>query len=401
MARRTQPKVAPDELGGWRLIRRLEPQLERLNTASQRHGNQVVLLSHVLVAHLLAFFNPVVASLRRLDDFFDLPGVRKRLKTPRLPRSTLSDAQRLFDPRLLLPVIEELKSKLNLSPKEPRLDKMTQELLAVDGSFFAVAPRITWAVYNKPNMGDSARCPGHVRIDVHFDVLHGVPVFADTVTNGKVWEAAQLEKNIKPQTLYLLDAGFHVYRLFSAIREKGSDFLMRVRRPVPFEIVSVHPLSADDRAAGIVRHAAVRIPGPRARVLAEMPLTLVESEGADGDTIQLLTSRCDLPADVIGTAYRYRWQVELFFRWLKYSANFQHFLSESPEGMTLQLYAAMIGVLLIALETERTPTVYDYALLQHYFNGWASWEQIQARMARRARERAQARRRAAEKETRR
>ena len=130
-----------------------------------------------------------------------------------------------------------------------------------------------------------------------------------------------------------------------------------------------------------------------------MPLSLVEIQGADGEIVQLLTSRCDLSADIIGTAYRYRWQIELFFRWLKHSANFRHFLSESPTGMTLQLYAALIGVLLITLETERAPTIYDFALLQHYSHGWASWTEIRAQMKKRACEREQARRRRASKTT--
>ena len=389
----------PDNLGGWRLIRQLEPLLAQLDSASQRHGNQVVLMSHVLVAHLLAFFNPIMASLRRLDDFFGLPDVRKRLRTPRLPKSTLSDAQRIFDPRLLLLIIEDLKSKLKLSPNKPRLDQITQELIAVDGSFFAVAPRITWAVYNKPNKDAAAQRPGHVRIDVHLDVLRGVPVFAGSITNGKTWEATQLQKSIQPNTLYLLDAGFHVYNLFSAIREKGSDFLVRIRRPVPFEAITEHPLSVVDRAAGVVRHAAVRIPCRRARVLADIPLSLVEIQGADGEIVQLLTSRCDLSADIISTAYRYRWQIELFFRWLKHSANFHHFLSESPTGMTVQLYAALIGVLLITLETDRVPTIYDFALLQHYSHGWASWAEIKLQMEKRAHERDQARHRRAAKNT--
>ena len=54
MAQKEPPKTKPEDLGGWRFIRRLEPELKQLAAASQRHGNQVVLMSHVLVAHLLA-----------------------------------------------------------------------------------------------------------------------------------------------------------------------------------------------------------------------------------------------------------------------------------------------------------------------------------------------------------
>ncbi|MEK7357207.1 MAG: hypothetical protein AAB250_12210, partial [Bdellovibrionota bacterium] len=66
------------------------------------HPNRELFYDHVVVAHLIAFFNPAMKSLRNIEDIFDVPSVRKRLGLPRVPKSTLADGQRLFDPKLLL-----------------------------------------------------------------------------------------------------------------------------------------------------------------------------------------------------------------------------------------------------------------------------------------------------------
>jgi hypothetical protein len=85
--------------------------------------------------------------------------------------------------------------------------------------------------------------------------------------------------------------------------------------------------------------------------------------------MRLLTNRLDLDAWMIALIYQHRWQVELFFRWLKCTAHFNHFFSEDEGGMTLQVYVTMIGLLLIAIETGAKPSKYDLALLSAAFSG--------------------------------
>ena len=69
--------------------------------------------------------------------------------------------------------------------------------------------------------------------------------------------------------------------------------------------------------------------------------------------LRLLTTLLDPPAHVIATLYRYRWQIELFFRWLKVHANFRHLTSHSKNGVTLSFYVAVIAQLLISLHTNQ------------------------------------------------
>jgi IS4 transposase len=90
-----------------------------------------------------------------------------------------------------------------------------------------------------------------------------------------------------------------------------------------------------------------------------------------------VTDRLDLPAELLPLLYKYRWHVELFFKWLKCVLGCRHFVAESEDGVTIQVYAALIAGLLIVLWTKRKPTKETYLVLQFYFIGWVSDEELE------------------------
>ena len=370
---------------GRRFIRLLDGQLQHLREHC-RHGNRCFFYDQLVVAHLLAFFNPILAGLRKIEDVFEVPAVRKRLKMPRVPKSTLADAQGLFDPQLLLPLFESLKERADIQEHDPRLDGVTHKLLAVDGSFFAVASRIAWALYN--HSAKSNLTQGNVRAHVHFDILRGLPVHA-TLTDGRASETEQLRASLTAGCFYVMDRGFQQYQLLADIIGLGSDFLVRLRKTARYQPIETRPLTAADRAGGVLSDTLVRVGWRDSRTAVKQPLRLVEIAQPDKphQPLLLLTNRFDLPAETLGVIYRHRWQVELFFRWLKCMANFGHFYSESPQGMTLQVYIALIGTLLIAIETGARPSSYDYALMSIAVAGLAPLDQILAQAAKRRAER--------------
>lgn len=370
---------------GRRYLRLLEDQLAHLHR-QRAHGNRTVFYDHVVIAHLLAFFNPGLCNLRGIEDVFDSPGVRKHFRVPRLPRSTLADAQRVFDPHLLWPLIESLQQRAQLQPHDPRLDVLTRQLLAVDGSFFTVAPRIAWAVFNGSGKGN-------VKAHVQFDVLRGLPEEV-ALTDGQASEGRQLRATLQKDRFYLLDRGYQEYQLLADIVQAESDFVVRLRKSAAAEVVEERPLAAADHAAGVVRDQVVQLgwrsdQTPGLPPMRRVEVSFVDRHGQAG-TIILLTNRLDLAAWLIALLYQHRWQVELFFRWWKCVAHFQHFFSESPGGMTLQVYVTMIGLLLIAIETGAKPSKYDYTLMMVAVNGWAPLEEVLEIAARRRAERARA-----------
>jgi hypothetical protein len=382
-------KVPDDVLMGRRLLRPLEGFLRQWSRAAE-HGNRALHFDQLVVAHLLVFFNPALVSLRKIQDVFDDPRVRRRVQMPRIPKSTLSDAQRVFDPQLLRPLFEDLRRRLPCLAHDPRLDQVTRDLLAVDGTFFGVAARIVWALYNRGPREKHRR--GNVRAHVHFDVLRGVPVDA-TLTDGRASETRQLRQTLQAGRCYVADRGYQGYELLHDILAVASDFVIRQRRPLAYTVRTERPLSAADRLAGVQQDLEIQPTGQRAtRVLADRALRLVvlASSRANEEPVLLYTNRFDWPAEWVGLIYRHRWQIELFFRWLKCTASFQHFFSESPQGMTLQLYIALIGTLLLALAAGATPSTYDFALLSHVASGLMTLEGALAVMAKRRAERARA-----------
>jgi len=389
-ARSPKPK-SESQVAGLRYLRSIESQLSRLR-ASGAHGNREVFLDHLVVAHLLAFFNPQVNGLRSIEDIFELPGIRKRFKAPRLPKSTVADAQAVFDPQLLRPMLDSLIERASIQPHDRRLDTITRKLLAVDGSFFAVAPRIAWALYNQSN-GKGGSKKGHVRAHVQLDICLNLPVEV-SLTDGQSAEWKQLRDRLRPDCLYVMDRGFHAYELFAHIIDNGSDFVVRLRKSARYDIAAARPLTDADRAAGVARDDIVQL-GWRNDRAADLPalrriaVTYTDREGTSS-SLTLLTNRLDLPAWMIALIYQHRWQVELFFRWLKCVANFSHFFSESQTGMTLQIYVTLIGLLLIAVETKAKPSKYDYALLSVAVMSAEPMDEALAIAAKRRAERARA-----------
>jgi hypothetical protein len=304
------------------------------------------------------------------------------MKLPRVPKSTLSDAQRVFDITLLRPLVESLKHRVSL-PCHPRLDDLTRRIVAVDATVFQVASRIAWALPRKRN---STR--GAVQMCLHLDVVDGAPD-GFTLIGGHESERTQLPAALTANRLYLLDRAYQSYDHLNQIVKAHSDFLVRLRCTANFVEQTQLPLSVDDRRAGVCRDAVVTPADRHYRFTA--PVRLVEITNPDLDApVRLLTNRLDLPAELIGLLYRHRWQIELFFRWLKCVTGLRHFMSESPNGMALQLYVAMIGTLLIALETGSKPSKYDFAQMTLVAGGMVALEDAKVVMARRRAERERA-----------
>ena len=76
-----------------------------------------------------------------------------------------------------------------------------------------------------------------------------------------------------------------------------------------------------------------------------------------------MTNLLTIPAHIIAILYKHRWQIELFFRWLKCLANFNHLIGQSREGVLLNFYVVMIGMLLMYLHTGYRPSKYMMVLL--------------------------------------
>ncbi len=140
------------------------------------------------------------------------------------------------------------------------------------------------------------------------------------------------------------------------------------------------------RAAGVVRDLVLSRLGTshhKDHLKRPMRLVIVRIVNREGKATELwlITDRLDLDADLVALAYRYRWTVELFFRWLKCILGARHLIAHNRNGVTLQMYAALIVSLLIALRTGLKPTKRTFEVIQFYLLGWVSDEEFDAHLA--------------------
>ena len=113
-----------------------------------------------------------------------------------------------------------------------------------------------------------------------------------------------------------------------------------------------------------------------------MRLRLVEIRTADQHLLLVTNLALDkAPAELVGLIYRRRWAIELFFRWIKCILGCRHFFAESPEGVALQLYLALIASLLFQLYTGRRPNKRMMELIHFHQLGWASAQELQSLLA--------------------
>lgn len=362
-------------LGG-KYVKQIEKHLRHLRRA-YAHGNRKLFYDDLVTAYLLSFFNPTVNSLRTLGDLSRTPQAQEHLHLKKLCRSTLSDANALMDASLLEPLIAHLRAQLpDLKRRDGQLARLLEQVQIVDGSFFAAAGDVAFAII-KQGAKDS---PKHskVRLDLHLD---GWLLPRHLVISGnECSESKSAQQQIDPQAIYILDRGYVNFEYISVLLSKSADLVLRLRETTHFKVRQPQPLDEDDRAAGVISDSLGQLSGsPNTR--RHLPRQeLREVRIFDGKNpqkpIRLLTSLIDLPAHVIAQLYQWRWQIELFFRWLKVHAHFRHLISHSRNGMTLGFYVAVIAVLLIYLHTGRPMSKYAYNLLALCANGWGTLQDI-------------------------
>ena len=375
LARRELP-VWPEQVLGATHVRSLERLIEQLR-GEDAHGNRELFLDDVFVAYLLAFFNPALRTLRTIEDFSQTRQAQKHLGIGKLCKSTLSDFNKLADHTRLQPILDHLRREV-LKPGRGKaaapLVALHRQILAVDGTFLKAAAAVVWAIRRRGGKTGA-------RLDFHVDVDAWLPELIVIPEDGE-GEAKTAVNSITPGAIHIYDRGIFSFELIEAHPPKKADFVMRIRGPGPrvpgLETVETRGLTQEARGAGVISDRLVRLVGSDHRKPPNMVLREVVIVPADdpGNPVYLLTTLLDLDASVVGLLYRHRWQIELFFRWMKSYARFDHLISHTREGVLLNFYVAVIGVTLMYLHTGRRPSKYLFIMLGMVANGSASLGEI-------------------------
>jgi len=386
-------------LQGLRFLQRLNPLLVRLRshaTGRDRAGNRVLFYDQLCALILLTFFNPSVKTLRDLHQASRLKQVRKKLGCSPAALGSLSEALRVFDSELLVEIVQELLGQIPRSPAaDPRLKALAHVPTAVDGTILRQLPQVTQACF-------AFRRDRGWKLHTHFEVLRLVPTFSkltDASGKGIASEKAVLRSSLQADRTYITDRGYEDFSLFNAIVAAGSSYVCRVRNDHHFTVELAGELTAEARGAGVLEDAIGRMGSPKSKRIdhpdhtqrrivvrgPEHPKRGGRRRSGATQEIVLITNLLDVPAEVIVLLYRYRWLIELFFRWLKCVLSCRHLMSESENGIQIQMYCALIACLLIQLAGgDVQPNQWTYKLLCLYVQGWADEDEVLAHLRQRA-----------------
>lgn len=388
-----------ENLMGGRVLTRAAVLFERLhNVGTERDsaGNRRLRFSHFASLVLLSFFNPAMQSLRGMQRASNFERVQKLLGGGRYSLGSLSESLRVFDPAYLEPIIEELMAGLpashpGLGPDRtisPSISaELAQKLVAVDGSSLRALPQIV-------SMTGKAQGEGKWKLHLHFRPLAGTPGKA-TITRDQVRGEGD-ERQVLAQTLeagcvYIVDRGYERYALLNEIVAAKSDYVMRVQDR-PLEVLENRPISDAARQARVLSDELGRLnPSPktdgvnhvvRRIIIQKRDQARQRSDRKSSNYVILLTNLLDIPAEVIAAIYELRWSIELFFRFLKQVLGCRRLFSDRSEGVTIQIYCALIACLLLAQASGGNVGKVYLDLFMMYLQGWATEDELAAAIAR-------------------
>jgi len=386
--------VREEDVTGLKYFDKLAPLLARLHEVGcerDKAGNRKLHFDQYCMLVLLFLFNPVVRSLRAIEQASELRKVQRKLGCKRASLGSLSEATDVFQPERLKEIIAELGEQLEPIARDPRLKNVQHTLTLVDGTLMKALPVLVQAALPDPR---TAKLKAKFRLHTQFDLERGVPIRIDVtegISRGEADERAVLARALETGRCYVKDRGYAKFQLFNEIVAAHSSYVCRLRDNSRYEIEEDRPLAAEDVEAGIILDAIVRIGEYKgAADRPDHPLRLVvvqttphEKRGgpASNGLLLIATNLLDLPAWIIALIYRYRWTIEVFFRFFKHVLGCRHLLSRDPAGVEIQTYCAIIACLLISLWTGRKPTLRTYEMICYYFTGLAEEDELLAHLA--------------------
>jgi hypothetical protein len=396
MSKSKDDPLKPRDIQGLKYLERLLPLLDELHEVGcqrDKAGNRSLHYDQYCLLVLLFLFNPIVRTLRGLQQASTLKNVQRKLGCARASLGSLSEAVEVFDPERLCGIIETLAADVK-PVRDVRGGHLTHALTAVDGSVVKTLKSVAEAAFMNDKNGDSH---SGWRLHTHFDIDRHVPKRIEVTpgsNSGHNDEKNRLRKALQADHCYVMDRWFAQFTLWNEIVAAGSSYVCRIRDNSNLEAVTEdRPVSATASAADVLRDIVVDLgaakklaerPDHRVRVIFVKTTPHTKRGGRKGGTagppsdgvLRIATNLLDVPAEVIADIYRHRWTIELFFRFFKHVLGCRHLLSTHQKGIEIQAYCAIIACLLISLWTGRKPTLRTYEMICFYFAGWATLEEL-------------------------
>ena len=286
--------------------------------------------------HLVAMVFAQTGGARSLRDVERMlechHGVAAHLGLGSVKRSTLADANKLRSSDLFCDVATMLAGKLS------RGSSGSQAVNLIDATTLVAGKKVEhWSA------------GGGVKLHVVYEANQAHPVcFAVTPQRVNDITAAQAMP-IQSGATYVFDKGYYHFAFWAKLDAQGCRFVSRLKANSP---VTIQQERVVVDGTGILSdrivHLSQRLSASR-RNPFEKPVRMIEVAISSGRKITLVSNDLESSAEAIAALYKARWQIELFFKWIKQNLKLNHFMGTSRNAVTIQIMAALIAFLLMKI----------------------------------------------------
>ncbi len=274
------------------------------------------------------------------------------------PKSTLADANEIRDYR----IYEEFAK--SLMQRARREYARTELAFEVDNAVYALDASTIDLTLSLFPWAKFRTTKGAIKLHAMIDLKGNLPAFA-TITDGKVHDikAAPLVP-IEPDGIYVVDRAYVDFDWLWSINQRKAYFVTLLKKSIKCTRVISQPV---DKSVGLRSDQEILLFSKAAK--SKYPKRLRRISFRDEiqyRTLVFLTNNFLLPADTIAALYKARWEIELFFKWIKQNLKVKSFYGTSPNAVKTQIWVAMIVYLILAIIKERYCLQHSLSQLLHF-----------------------------------
>jgi len=272
-------------------------------------------------------------------------------------RNTLANANAVRDWRIYADFAQSLISIARpLYANEPFGVDLQNTVYALDTTTIDLSLSVfPWAPFQQSKAA--------IRLHTLLDLRGNIPTFIH-ISDGKLHEVNILDQLVpEPGAFYIMDRGFHDFTRLYRLHQAGSFFVTRTKSNTRFQRRYSHRI---DRSTGLICDQTIVLSGVYSPQDYQAPLRRIRfKEPTTAKTLVFLTNNFGLPALTIAELYRCRWQVELFFKWIKQHLRIKAFFGTSENAVKTQIWIAVATYVLIAIIKKRAALPHSlYQILQ-------------------------------------
>jgi IS4 transposase len=276
-------------------------------------------------------------SLRTLEDSFNAnQNLHYHLGCTHVKRSTLSDANNKRNAEMFKTIFLNL---VNHARSEMR-DQADQLVRVVDSTLISLNTTLfKWADRNY-------RCFG-VKAHIVYDPTAEIPTYFEMSTASKSDIEAVKDIPITPGATYLFDRGYYSFEWWATLHQAKCRFISRMKRNSAYKVL-------EDRSIPDIQDQLIQMTSSKAHKLQNLPLRRISWRDLQSRTCEILTNDLTSTASQLIDLYHLRWDIEVFFKWIKQNLKLKTFFGRSIQAVKTQIWIALIAYLLIHIAKTLT-----------------------------------------------